>query len=367
MWIGTFHSIGARLLRRHAHLLGWSPSFTIYDADASLAAIRRTMGDLNIPEKKWHPRRSGLAISDAKNRLIRPGEFEGVATDAFARVVARVYPAYQAALKEQNAFDFDDLLVKPVELLRGSPDCWTATGPIPVRPGGRVPGHEPCPGRAGRAAGPGAPQPHGGGRRRPVHLRVARRGREQHPGVRPALAGARLIRLEQNYRSTGRILDAANAVIAENVRRKGKTLRTEEEAGERLTLVESGGRAGRGGLDRVGDRAANGRRPGAGAPRLRRPLSHERPVPGAGARIGGAGPAVPDRGRDPVLRAARDHGRAGVPEAHLEPTGCPGVRPGRELPPARRRGRGAAAAAGLGVGAGEPLLDAARQARESHA
>ncbi|HSH44769.1 MAG TPA: UvrD-helicase domain-containing protein, partial [Longimicrobiales bacterium] len=121
MWIGTFHSIGARLLRRHAGTLGWNSSFTIYDADNSLAEVKRTMDRLNISQKQWHPKSVRGAISDAKNRLIDVAEYESLAGDAFSRVVARVYPEYQNALKEQNAFDFDDLLVKPVELFRDVP------------------------------------------------------------------------------------------------------------------------------------------------------------------------------------------------------------------------------------------------------
>jgi DNA helicase II / ATP-dependent DNA helicase PcrA len=240
MWIGTFHSIGARLLRRHAHVLGWSPSFTIYDADASLAAIRRTMQDLGVPEKKWHPKAVRASISDAKNRLLGPGEFEGVATDAFARVVARVYPAYQAALKEQNAFDFDDLLVKPVELLRGSPDMlerYRRRFQFILVDEYQDTNH------AQDVLVEMLAREH-------RNLMVVGDDDQSIYGWRGAdvsnilefdqrLPGTRLIRLERNYRSTGRILEAANAVIAENVRRKGKTLRTEEESGERLTLVET--------------------------------------------------------------------------------------------------------------------------------
>ncbi|HSL71939.1 MAG TPA: UvrD-helicase domain-containing protein, partial [Longimicrobiales bacterium] len=118
MWVGTFHSIGARLLRRHAARLGWSPNFSIYDADQSLREVKRAMEKLNLPLKKWHPQAVAAAISGAKNQLVGPDDYERLAGDAFAQVVADVYPLYNAALKEQNAFDFDDLLVKPVELFQ---------------------------------------------------------------------------------------------------------------------------------------------------------------------------------------------------------------------------------------------------------
>jgi DNA helicase II / ATP-dependent DNA helicase PcrA len=240
MWLGTFHSIGARLLRRHAHLLGWSASFTIYDADAALAGIRRTMEQLGVPEKKWHPKAVRAAISDAKNRLVDPQEYQAVAGDPFARVVAQVYPAYQAALKDQNAFDFDDLLVKPVELLRDLPDLldrYRARFQFILVDEYQDTNH------AQDVLVELLAREH-------RNLMVVGDDDQSIYGWRGAdvtnilgfdhrFPGARLIRLERNYRSTRRILDAANAVIAENVRRKGKTLRTEAAAGELVTLVES--------------------------------------------------------------------------------------------------------------------------------
>ncbi len=240
MWIGTFHSIGARLLRRHGHLLGWSPSFTIYDADGSLAAVRRTMGDLGVSEKKWHPKAVRSAISDAKNRLIDPDEYSRLAGDAFSRVVSDLFPAYQRALADQNALDFDDLLVKPVELFRTTPavlrqyrsrfrfilvDEYQDTNHAQDALVDLLAGDH-------------------------QNLMVVGDDDQSIYGWRGAdvsnilefdrrFPGTRLIRLEQNYRSTRRILAAANAAIAENARRKGKTLRTDAGEGERLTMVEA--------------------------------------------------------------------------------------------------------------------------------
>src|SRR5690606_38292355 len=122
MWVGTFHSIGARLLRRHAPLLGWSCSFTIVDADQALREIKRTMDRLEISPKRWHPQAVHSAISAAKNQLIAPQDYTILPGDLFSRIVRDVYDAYQASLKEQNAFDFDDLLVKPVELFEARSD-----------------------------------------------------------------------------------------------------------------------------------------------------------------------------------------------------------------------------------------------------
>ena len=245
MWIGTFHSIGARLLRRHADILGWSSGFTIYDADNALAEVKRTMDRLNINQKQWHPKAVRAAISDAKNRLIDEVEYDRLAADQFTRVVARVYPAYQAALKEQNAFDFDDLLVKPVELFRDTPalleryrerfafllvDEYQDTNHAQYR-------------LIEMLARPEASEAG-------ANLMVVGDDDQSIYGWRGAdvanildfetrFPGTRLIRLERNYRSTQRILDAANRVIAENVRRKGKTLRTDAEEGDRLTVLEA--------------------------------------------------------------------------------------------------------------------------------
>ncbi len=256
MWVGTFHSIGARLLRKHASSLGWSSSYSIFDSDASLREIKATMDRLSVSQKKWHPKAVRAAISDAKNQLVDPAGYERLAADAFSRVVAAVYPVYQKSLKEQNAFDFDDLLVKPVELFRSTPavlDRYRARFHFIL-----VDEYQDTNEAQDRfvellAAEPGTPLPGSGVRARPErgpNLMVVGDDDQSIYGWRGAdvsnildfessYPGARLIRLERNYRSTQRILDAANVVIAENVRRKGKTLRTEAEDGERLTQVEA--------------------------------------------------------------------------------------------------------------------------------
>ena len=123
-WMGTFHSLGARFLRRHAELLGWDSTFTIFDAEENLREIKRIMDALQLDPKRWKPQAIRSAISDAKNQLVRPEAFveqHGDGFDLFLRNVAKVYPAYQKSLRDQNAFDFDDLLVKPVELLDAHP------------------------------------------------------------------------------------------------------------------------------------------------------------------------------------------------------------------------------------------------------
>ncbi|MEJ2502039.1 MAG: 3'-5' exonuclease, partial [Gemmatimonadota bacterium] len=181
---------------------------------------------------------------------------ESLASDAFSRVVAEVYPAYQASLKDQNAFDFDDLLVKPIELFRDVPrllDHYRARFQFILVDEYQDTNHAQYvlveqlsadPGTPFRTDGAGGAGPDTG----PANLMVVGDDDQSIYGWRGAdvrnildfeclFPGTRLIRLERNYRSTGRILHAANAVIAENVHRKGKTLRTEADEGEPLTLV----------------------------------------------------------------------------------------------------------------------------------
>src|SRR5262245_17043523 len=111
MWAGTFHSIGARMLRAAAHLVGRTPAFTIYDQDDSLGVVKRLMERHGISSKNFTPRGIHGVISDAKNRLVTPAEFERLAMDPFAKAVVPVYNAFGDELQRANAADFDDLLV----------------------------------------------------------------------------------------------------------------------------------------------------------------------------------------------------------------------------------------------------------------
>jgi DNA helicase II / ATP-dependent DNA helicase PcrA len=240
MWVGTFHAIGARLLRRHAGRLGWSPNFTIYDADGALRETKRTLERLDISPKRWSPQAVHSAISSAKNQLIAPDKYVIAAGDPFGRVVGDVYPAYQAALREQNAFDFDDLLVKPVELLRDNEDilfAYRRRFRFLLVDEYQDTNHTQYVFLSLLAGGPD------GG-----NLMVVGDDDQSIYGWRGAdirnildfekeFPNARLVRLEQNYRSTGRILAAANAVISKNTQRKGKTLRTDAGPGDSITIV----------------------------------------------------------------------------------------------------------------------------------
>ncbi len=240
LWAGTFHSIGARILRRYAPRLGWAPNFSIYDADQQLREVKRVMEALNLPTKRWHPKAVHGSISSSKNQLVAPEDYARLAADPFSRVVADVYPRYEAALKEQNAFDFDDLLVRPVELFLANPDV---LGTFRSRFRFVLVDEYQDTNRAQYRFLELLAREHG-------NLMVVGDDDQSIYRWRGAdianildfekdFPAASTVRLEQNYRSTARILQVANAVIEQNLRRKGKTLRTDAGEGERITVVEA--------------------------------------------------------------------------------------------------------------------------------
>jgi DNA helicase-2/ATP-dependent DNA helicase PcrA len=243
MWVGTFHAVGARLLRRHADRVGYDRSFSILDADQSLRLVKSVQESVHVDPKRWSPKGIRGEISNAKNQLIGAEEFvqraEGT-MDLFVKNAARVYPAYQEALERQNVMDFDDLLMKPVQLFETVPELLeryrTRFSFILVDEYQDT----------NRAQFRFVELLAGGHRNLMVvgddDQSIYRwRGADIRNilDFEQAFPGARVVRLERNYRSTQRILDAANRVIAENVERKGKTLFTERVGGEPVTLLEA--------------------------------------------------------------------------------------------------------------------------------
>lgn len=120
-FMGTFHSICVRILRREAKDLGLAPSFLIYDAQDSLAAVKAAMRSLGINEKQFAPAMIQSLISSAKNELIGPGQYKNMAYGPSQTTAARVYPTYQRLLKEAGALDFDDLIFEAVEAFKNQP------------------------------------------------------------------------------------------------------------------------------------------------------------------------------------------------------------------------------------------------------
>jgi ATP-dependent DNA helicase UvrD/PcrA len=238
LWIGTFHSLAARLLRREAELLGFSRRFTIYDEDDRLSLIRRLMEQQGHSTKLFPPRAVQSVISAAKNRMVPPSELAaGGGFDRLAQVASEVYAALGPALKGANAMDFDDLLLHPLTLFREHParlrayqarfnfilvDEFQDTNRAQYELVRLLGSHgNVC------AVGDDDQSIYGW---RGADVRNMQDFLKDFPG-------AKLIRLEENYRSTQVVLDAANGVIAENSGRIGKTLTTRRRGGESVTLV----------------------------------------------------------------------------------------------------------------------------------
>ena len=238
LWIGTFHSLSARMLRREAELLGFTRQFTIYDEDDRLSLIRRLMEQQGHSTKLFAPRAVQSMISAAKNRMVAPADLaSGASFDRLVQVAAEVYAALGPALKAANAMDFDDLLLHPLRLFREHPERLRAyqsrfrfilvdefqdTNRAQYELIRLLGTHgNVC------ALGDDVQSIYGW---RGADVRNMQDFLKDFPG-------AVLIRLEENYRSTQIVLDAANGVIAENSGRIGKTLTTRRRGGETVTLV----------------------------------------------------------------------------------------------------------------------------------
>ena len=236
VWVATFHSTCVRILRRYIDRLGYDNRFTIYDSDDHKTLMKEIWRKLNIDTKK-HKERSLLAqISHAKDEMITPDEMEMNAGGDFnQKKVAQVYREYQAALKSNNALDFDDLLVKTVELFQNCGDVlesyqekfryimvdeYQDTNTVQFKFVSLL------------AARYGNLCVVGDDDQSIYKFRGANIGNIL--GFERVFPDAKVIRLEQNYRPTKNILNAANEVIANNAARKEKRLWTENPEGEKL-------------------------------------------------------------------------------------------------------------------------------------
>jgi len=240
LWIGTFHSLSARLLRREAPLLGFGSNFTIYDSDDSEALVKRLLEARQLSTKVYSPRSVHGVISSAKNRMLTPEELGAQLDTPLIRVAAEIYAALGPALKQANAMDFDDLLLHPLTLFREHPErlaYWqdrfqhvlvdefqdtNAAQYLLVRHLAKQHGNLCVVGDDDQAI-------YGW---RGADVRHMLTFQNDFPGTK-------LVRLEQNYRSTQIILDAANGIIAENTARLGKMLFTEKKGGAPVTLLSS--------------------------------------------------------------------------------------------------------------------------------
>lgn len=238
-WLGTFHAIGTKILRRHAELVGLRSDFTILGVDDQLRLMKQVIQAEGIDEKRWPARQLAGIIDSWKNRGLTPSQVPAGEAGIFAQGKgAKLYEAYQGRLKTLNAADFGDLLLECLRLWREHPDVLAqyqerfryilvdeyqdtnVAQYLWLRLLAQTRKNICCVGDDDQSI-------------------YGWRGAEVDNILRfeHDFPGATVVRLERNYRSTGHILSAASQLIARNESRLGKTLRTEAEDGEKVTLT----------------------------------------------------------------------------------------------------------------------------------
>ena len=236
IWVSTFHSACVRILRRHIDNLGYDTNFTIYDTDDQKSLMKDVCRKLNIDTKVYKERSLLAQISHAKDELLTPDDMEmKAAGDYNMKKVASVYREYQAALRKNNALDFDDLIVKTVELFQ---NCGAVLEYYQERFKYIMVDEYQDTNTAQFKFISLLAQKYenlcvvGDDDQSIYKFRGANIGNIL--GFERVFPDAKVIRLEQNYRSTKNILNAANQVIANNTERKAKTLWTENEEGSKV-------------------------------------------------------------------------------------------------------------------------------------
>ena len=237
VWVMTFHSSCVRFLRRFIDRIGFDNSFTIYDSDDQRTLMKKIFKEYDINSKVYKERAVLNAISNCKNELMSPSEYMKSAIDSYEKGLARLYELYQSALKKNNALDFDDLICRSVELFEKCPEVLDYYQ------------------NRFKYIMVDEYQDTNTAQFRLIYLLAQKyknicvvgdddqsiykfRGAniENILSFEERLENVNLIKLEQNYRSTGNILDAANAVIKNNRGRKDKRLWTEGESGDNIEL-----------------------------------------------------------------------------------------------------------------------------------
>lgn len=238
LWVSTFHKMCSRILRSSIERLGYSRDFSIYDTTDQLNRIKSIMAELQMDTTQWKPRNIVSSISNAKNRLIDAETFAAKTSGYFNHNVARIYKKYQSLLKANNALDFDDLLLKTIELFKNHPDIlkmyqdkfrfilideyqdtnysqYTITRLLASRYRNICVTGDPDQSIYGW---------------RGADIRNIMDFEKDYPD-------ARVVLLEQNYRSTKHILHAASSIIQQNKYRRRKDLWTENILGEKIRVV----------------------------------------------------------------------------------------------------------------------------------
>lgn len=239
-FMGTFHSICVRLLKREAAEIKLPSNFVIFDSQDSLSAIKQAMRSLGVNEKEFTPRMIQSMISSAKNELIGPKEYADVASGQAGQVAAKVYPVYQRLLREAAAFDFDDLIFETVTMLRNYPEILSR-----YQQQFRyimIDEYQDTNGAQYQMTKLLAQQHHNicvvGDDWQSIY---SWRGAnfQNILNFEKDYPEAAVIKLEQNYRSTKTILDAAHSVITKNEVRSDKQLWTDNEHGAKVVLRQA--------------------------------------------------------------------------------------------------------------------------------
>jgi DNA helicase-2/ATP-dependent DNA helicase PcrA len=238
MWIGTFHSVFAQILRREIEILGYGSNFVIYDADDQLRLVKSIMTREGIDAKELNPKLVRARISAAKNRLQDPEKFAEKHHGYHDELIQKIYAFYEAALKQNNALDFDDLLIKPLELFQKAPerlefyqsrfryiliDEYQDTNRVQYQVIKQLAARY----RNLCVVGDDDQSIYGW---RGADIRNILDFTRDYPE-------AQVFKLEQNYRSTGNILKVAHAVVSAIPDRHEKELWTDNAAGERVELL----------------------------------------------------------------------------------------------------------------------------------
>lgn len=241
VWVSTFHSTCVRILRRHCEALGYGTNFSIYDSDDQKTLVRQVLKKLDVDTKLYRDRAMLGYISDAKDRLVSPAAFEEEAVDFREKKIALIYQTYQEELFQNNAMDFDDLIVKTVELFKTCPEVLAYYQ------------------ERFRYIMVDEYQDTNHAQFKLVELLAAKyrnlcvvgdddqsiyrfRGADVQNilDFEATFPGAKVVKLEQNYRSTKNILAAANEVICNNYSRKGKELWTANAQGDLVRYHQFG-------------------------------------------------------------------------------------------------------------------------------
>jgi len=238
VWVSTFHSLCARILRVEAGVLGYTRTFSIYDESDQFALIKKCMEELNISAQQFSKEAILNHISRAKDKLIDWQEYSSLTEDVFEETAARVYELYEKKLREANAFDFDDLIMKTVQVFRNYPsilkkyqnrfeyilvDEYQDTNHAQYVLVNLLASKN----RNLCVVGDEDQSIYGW---RGADINNILDFERDYPD-------ASMVKLEENYRSTQVILDAATAVVKNNKKRKGKTLYTQMKGGEKVGLL----------------------------------------------------------------------------------------------------------------------------------